>query len=334
MTNTNDQNKQSDRSLGKVIETFFKFGPVLTWLIGGGLITWSLGLYFTTKTEQQKYLDKFIDSISKLMIEEEFYNEPDDSDTPQQIITLQQLEASSQNKPIRKKDKPALPESAVARAYVLNTMQAFTSKNPLINDNAKKQTLLKFLYEFQLIGHCNDIFNPKVCYEPRIKLSKTNLQGLDFSKISSRLAGISLRDTDLAFSNFSSISLPMGDLKYANLTSADLPNSDLRFADLESAILEQADLKEAILNGTNLQGANLCGSDLESVTFVDTSLANAVINEKTILEKAYYIEEQKSSKVSMKFRVKDNLGYLKILRAGIDTYPESDTKAVCQEWGN
>jgi uncharacterized protein YjbI with pentapeptide repeats len=122
--------------------------------------------------------------------------------------------------------------SIVARARTLILLSGL--------DNARKRSVLEFLYEAHLID----------LEQTFIKLDQADLRGAN-------LSGAHLTSTDLR--------------------EADLSGADLREAVLSSANLYKADLREADLRGANLSGADLSGTELISANLSSANLRGAVL---------------------------------------------------------
>jgi len=127
-------------------------------------------------------------------------------------------------------NNPYYDVAILARARTLTALQG------LDLDSERKGSLLKFLYEAQLIGFPDNTGKPDAVID---------LSGAD-------LTNAALHDTDLIGVNLSN-----ADLYGAMLYRSDLRNANLQGVDLRNANLQGVDLRNA-----NLQGANLTGADL------------------------------------------------------------------------
>jgi hypothetical protein len=133
---------------------------------------------------------------------------------------------------------------AVARARTLTTLRQL--------DGTRKGTLLRFLYEADLINRDNAV----------IRFEAADLSGAD-------LNGASLSGADLSGANLFKAFLNGANLGGANLFKAFLHRAGLNGVNLSGADLGGADLHGAKLRGANLTGANLSGTDLSKITYND-----------------------------------------------------------------
>lgn len=153
----------------------------------------------------------------------------------------------------------------VARSRTLITLRGLVTPNPDGN-NRRRGSLLRFLYETELIDKNNPLIDLKkanfeVAYARKFNLQNANLNRADFYKACLRKAK----------------------LQNANLIKAYLVKADLRGADLRGAVLKKANFSGAIFGksnkddgdeeGTDLRGAdltgarNLEGANLEGVIY-------------------------------------------------------------------
>ena len=103
------------------------------------------------------------------------------------------------------------------------------------------------------------------------------------------LAEVKLRDADLAGANLQGANLREADLsgsylRDTDLRGANLNGANLRGAYLSRALLCNATLQEACLSGANLHDANLRGAHLKGAYFTRTDLENLTWDQTTILE--------------------------------------------------
>ncbi len=189
-----------------------------------GVTTWSLSGIISAKGNQQQQLNTFINTISDFMIQNNL-----DGQTSGQ---------------------PQLPAvSRAARGYTLNTLSTLDGIL-FIEDRPKKLSLLKFLYDSELIGYCKSSIlgstslaqSREQCQISRIKLKDARLKGLNFSELGSIIRGINLSGTDLSYANFRDIDLSFSNFSRATLRSAKFGNSILHQANLSNAFLVNADL--------------------------------------------------------------------------------------------
>ncbi|ERH09641.1 MAG: hypothetical protein J07HX64_01402 [halophilic archaeon J07HX64] len=122
---------------------------------------------------------------------------------------------------------------------------------------------------------------------PREILDGTDVRGTVFPD-GMDLAGVSLRDTDMAEVGLRNATLTGASLADATLVDADLRGADLRGANcweaelndihlgeatLEGADLRAADCSDAILRAANLEGANLEGAFFDRADLFDATLS-------------------------------------------------------------
>ncbi len=253
-------------------------------LIGGGFLTWTLGSYFTAKADQQKQLDNFVNSLAKLVIENNLYA----SKTGTNLSSPASNSSSVSNNQSGAGDEATFlvkPESFVAQAYVTNTLQAFNG--PLIlRDNGKKETVIKFLFGFQLLGHC-DVSQPNKgdgeCFPSKIPLTLADLDDIDFKNVGKNLSGINLSSVKLRKAKLRGAILSHAKFDDSQLQTSDFANSDLTQASFQRAYLQRANFKGAILDGVNFNGAMLCGSNFSDAIIKNSSFDRAYVDDSTIL---------------------------------------------------
>lgn len=209
------------------------------------LLTWGLTNYIGAKNNQQQQLNTFINTISEFMINK-------------------QLDVQSSPEALS-------PVSRAARGFALNTLNALDGVWP-IGDPRKKEALLKFLYDSQLIGYCKNLVIGQRqlpaataslrCTPSRINLRDARLRQLSMPAVGLVLRGINLAYTDLGRSHFRKLDLSHADFTSSNLLGADLRGSLLVGASLRNAFVMDADLRDSDLSGADLRGAQLCGADL------------------------------------------------------------------------
>jgi uncharacterized protein YjbI with pentapeptide repeats len=119
--------------------------------------------------------------------------------------------------------------AVLARARTLTALQGL--------DSGRKGSLVKFIYEAQLIGFLD---------------STGKLHGTIIDLNGADLGGARLFGADLSYTHLNGAIL-----NYANLNGADLDNADLNGADLNGADLNDAHLNDAHLNDAHLSGAHL-----------------------------------------------------------------------------
>jgi uncharacterized protein YjbI with pentapeptide repeats len=150
----------------------------------------------------------------------------------------------------------------IARARTLTVLREL--------DEKRKATLLRFLYEANLIIKNRMVVEGPEETEPQeprflectaviglndADLSNVHLPGVD-------LDGVDLHEADLGKSNLHRASLSATNLARTDLHRADLRRAYLVYANLENATLNHADLSEANLCQAKLDGVKLHGADL------------------------------------------------------------------------
>ncbi len=160
---------------------------------------------------------------------------------------------------------------AVARARTLTTLRQLAG--------SRKGTLLRFLYEADLIERDGAIIGLKAA-----DLSGADLRGADLS--GANLSEADLREAKLSGailwgSNLTKADLSEAELREANLRGAELQEANLSGADLSGAKLRGAKLSIAELVGAGLSGAKLWRADLSGADLSESDLSGAVLNEVT-----------------------------------------------------
>jgi uncharacterized protein YjbI with pentapeptide repeats len=170
-------------------------------------------------------------------------------------------------------------------------------------DSGRKEKLLQFLYEAELIQKANPIIDLDGADLQGIDLSNDRLSGgpflANYLEELERLGARPLEGAPASDSEFGSspADLSGASLRDADLRSAWLDGVDLSGADLASAGLYHTDLNGAILSGAilskaDLKGADLSGADLSGALLVEANLRNASLS-KAILSDAYgYTQKQ------------------------------------------
>ncbi len=97
-------------------------------------------------------------------------------------------------------------------------------------------------------------------------LSYSNLSGSDLS--GSNLRGSNLSGSDLRYSNLSASNLSGSDLRYSNLSASNLSGSDLRYSNLSYSDLSGSDLRGSNLSGSDLSSSNLSGSENKHLAYL------------------------------------------------------------------
>jgi hypothetical protein len=160
---------------------------------------------------------------------------------------------------------------AVARARTLTTLRQL--------DGTRKATLLRFLYEADLINKDDHVINLGGA-----DLVEANLAGADLS--GANLDKADLTNADLFMARLSGaklnraylhgVNLILADLSEANLSESGLDDAKLISANLSGANLGEASLFEADLSGADLSGADLSGANLNKA-----SLSRITYNDHT-----------------------------------------------------
>jgi hypothetical protein len=160
--------------------------------------------------------------------------------------------------------KPDAEVRKIARARTLTVVSQL--------DGTRKGSVLKFLYEAELIRKDNCIIN---------------LVDADFS--SAELTNANLRGAYLSGVNFDSANLFHADLSHTNLSNTVLYNATLNTAflcdtDLSDASLVDANLAHTHFENANLSDANLTSAELIGAKFQDAILTNAAFSSYEIKE--------------------------------------------------
>jgi uncharacterized protein YjbI with pentapeptide repeats len=144
-------------------------------------------------------------------------------------------------------------------------------------DGKRKGTVLRFLYESDLIGRWRQWEFEGKTYEeqslPIVDLRDADLSGTDLS--GADLKGASLRKTNLRKANLKGTQLRNADLSGAVMSRADLRGAKLISAELSGVGLAYANLHKTNLRKANLRGALLDGANLRQVRLTRTSLSGA-----------------------------------------------------------
>ena len=285
-------------------------------LIGGGFLTWTLGSFFTAKADQQKQLDNFVNSLAKLVIENNLYaskvgttasspNAPIQGKASFAKLTVPENQQAASGETVVSDEGTSLvkPESFVAQAYVINTLQAFDGPF-ILKDNGKKEVVIKFLYGFQLLGHCDINITPSgkmpgKCFPSKIPLNLADLDSVDFNNVAKILSGINLSSVKLRNAMLRGIILPNAKFDDSQLQGSDLSNSDLTGATFRRAYLQNANFKRAIVDNVKFNDAMLCGADFSGAILKNSSFDGAFVDDKTILPST--ISDNKNNKNKNKF---------------------------------
>jgi uncharacterized protein YjbI with pentapeptide repeats len=166
------------------------------------------------------------------------------------------------DKGLHEKDNPYDATRVTARSRTLAVLTQL--------DGDRKKSILRFLYEAQLINRWNKKLRPDDTTE--FKLRIVGLDGADLRNANLRyltleeaaLDGAILENADLRNAQLSRI-----DLGGAFLSGADLRDANLSEARLVNAHLQRKDelnLNDANLSGADLSNANLSGANLKDAT--------------------------------------------------------------------
>jgi hypothetical protein len=177
----------------------------------------------------------------------------------------------------------------VARARTLTVLRA------LEDDVERKTSVIRFLYEAQLIGKGNEIVVLR-----NADLSGVPMDNLNLSQISLQEANLSnanLLFADLSGANLLRADLSGADLRGAKLSGADLrgaklSGADLTRADLTRADLRKADLSDARVFAADLTGAKLAGATVEKASFTGAEgLTLEMIWETMLWKRAWFNQD-------------------------------------------
>jgi uncharacterized protein YjbI with pentapeptide repeats len=207
---------------------------------------------------------------------------------------------------------------AVARARMLTTLRSL--------DGTRKASLLRFLYESELIEFPDPVVNLTGADLSKAVLGgaylfQANLSGVHL--VDAFLSGATLTRAQMIDSNLNGAILVSAILAEANLwraslcgaklmsamlfgvslSGADLYRAELQGADLSNAILEEAnmsrvDLKGAALGRANLSGANLSGANLGGANLYEADLSEANLDGADLSEADLHGADLRQAKVT------------------------------------
>ena len=194
-------------------------------------------------TQREAALQKYIDDISELLLEQE----------------LRTTQADDEAR-------------SVARTKTLSVLRRL--------DAERKVTLLQFLHEARLINATNPIIRMDGADLREIVLTFVELPGVNLAN--ANLEKADLGNADLEGANFEGANLEraglrIANLKHANLRKAELSHTNMYYADLEGANLQgvflfESFLQEADLRGAQLQDARLYKADLSGAALMNAQL--------------------------------------------------------------
>ena len=168
------------------------------------------------------------------------------------------------------------PVRDVARTRTLTILRT------LAGDGERKGSVVRFLYEADLVKGDNPIVNLNNADLSGAQLQGADLlgaqlQGADLSR--AQLQGANLSGADLEGANISG-----ADLERANLSKAQLQGADLSTAQLQGANLSGADLRRADLMAADLRKADLQGADLRRADLVAVDLQEVIVTQEQLSE--------------------------------------------------
>ena len=147
-------------------------------------------------------------------------------------------------------------------------------------DGERKASVLRFLYESDLINKDKPIIHLEDADLSEADLIVANLSGADLSK--AHLFKANLNSANLSHANLLEAGLAKACLFRANLLEANLHGASLLHTELRAANLHGADLSEADLSKANLTGVTLRGAILRDTTLLDADLSGADLGGATI----------------------------------------------------
>jgi len=156
-----------------------------------------------------------------------------------QLLTKEKLRDSVEGSDVR----------ILARAQTLTVLQGLSPN--------RKQILLRFLIESNLINADKPVISLMGANLSEADLREANLSGADLSL--AKLSEADLRGTTLKGAILSEADLSLADLRGANMDTVDLSEANLSKADLSEANLSKAKLSKADLSEANLSKADLSG---------------------------------------------------------------------------
>jgi hypothetical protein len=169
---------------------------------------------------------------------------------------LEKMTELMTDKQLYEKKNPYDPTRVTARAQTLATL--------LQLDGYRKKSVVRFLYEAQLINK-----DKKVLLDKEFEARIVGLDGAD-------LTNATLRYLTLEEAALDGAILENADLRNAKLSRIDLGGAFLSAADLRGADLSRASLREAQLqrkDELNLRGADLSGADLSGADLTGAKVA-------------------------------------------------------------
>ena len=208
----------------------------------------ALAVWFLNRAERQTEREIAHDQARETALQNYF-------DRMTELLLEKELRRSEPNTEVRD----------IARARTLAVLRFL--------DGTRKGTLMRFLYEANLIGlpavvdlHGADLRGADLSMASLdgTNLGLANLQGANL--VDSNLSGANLSIADLGDANLNGVILSGAHLHGTNLSEATLSGAILLGVALSDAHLAEADLREAYLGGANLSGANLSGAKLNRRT--------------------------------------------------------------------
>jgi uncharacterized protein YjbI with pentapeptide repeats len=142
-------------------------------------------------------------------------------------------------------------------------------------DNSRKEIVLSFLSESDLLNSSNDGISLSYFNLEQINLSGFNLTGINLKN--AVLVEANLEGSLLKLANLNHADLSHANLWNANLSEARLSGANLSYADLSHIDLSRADLSEANLSYANLSHTSLSRADLSRAILGDANLSTAFL---------------------------------------------------------
>ena len=102
--------------------------------------------------------------------------------------------------------------------------------------------------------------------------------------LSALMTGVSLRYSNLRYSNLSYSDLSGSNLSYSDLSGSNLSCSNLSYSDLSCSNLSGSNLRGSNLSGSNLRGSNLSGSDLSGSDLSGSNLSYSNLSGVPVLD--------------------------------------------------
>ncbi|MBH8566119.1 pentapeptide repeat-containing protein [Nostoc sp. CENA67] len=278
-------------------------------IIGGSAILSLVGGIVANYISQQRYyddlLDKYFNSMEKLLIKDELQNNYLDMHLPdkrnhhennrqkkakykyEQVKSLALAVTGNTLRSLSKNDGMCLFGEPLKKVPLCIP---WTRKNP-----ERRELVLNFLQQSKL-GFIDPDSGQRPPQPAESFLEGINLSTMSDSKILRRLDKIlgklnlckNLEKLDLEKIQLDRAILIKANFTQANLTGAKLSNADLRDAVLTQTDLSNANLTKTNLRNAHLENATLNGTTLERANLIDANLKDVNLDNQTHFKGAVY----------------------------------------------